>query len=227
MHATLHFVWTLQLCTPPCKDGGEITIPQARQTYFSVWFTLIKLLSRMCSIMRISPSATSMHTRTPHPAAPCAATMQRRSLLPAAAALHSPTTAPAAAQASATQTPRHNPPPPYLLGLCGSLRGPWRRPRPPARRVRQRQRQRRWSRACEAGMVSVRGGGKRAPAGGVVHVIFATIRRRQASVALRNIAAAAADSLWGQRRLWRGRGHHHVIHPLTRVRSLVVKWLQQ
>jgi hypothetical protein len=107
------------------------------------------------------------------------------------------------------------------------LRGPWRRPRPPARRVRQRQRQRRWSRACEAGMVSVRGGGKRAPAGGVVHVIFATIRRRQASVALRNIAAAAADSLGGQRRLWRGRGHHHVIHPLTRVRSLVVKWLQQ
>ena len=46
-----------------------------------------------------------------------------------------------------------------------------------------------------------------------MHVILATIRRRQASVALRNIAAAAAaaDSLGGQRRLWRGRGHHHVI----------------
>ena len=55
MHATLHFVWTLQLCTPPCKDGGEITIPQARQTYFSVWFTLINYFHACAALCEFRP----------------------------------------------------------------------------------------------------------------------------------------------------------------------------
>ena len=156
MHATLHFVWTLQLCTPPCKDGGEITIPQARQTYFSVWFTLINYFHACAALCEFRPQPQvcirAHHTQQRHAQQRC--NVGASCLLPR----HSTHQQLLQLQRKHQHCKHRDINPPYLLGLCGRLRGPWRRPRPPARRVRQRQRQRRCSRACEAGMVSVRGG---------------------------------------------------------------------